>query len=156
MEIPVCAFLPFNAAIIQFVNRTSMNREKPMMEAIMELRAYLSGTSRGLVIFEWNLVASNAMLQITELPSESKYEEVRDQFADLRALGSLWGCSPQCQFDGQYRGCTNLRRTMPQKPALTGFSTERRKVGHWRAKVRRQENRSWVKHLLIPPCALRG
>jgi hypothetical protein len=48
-----------------------------------ELRAFLRGISRGLVVFEWNVVANNATLQITELPSESKYEEVCEQFANL-------------------------------------------------------------------------
>ena len=53
----------------------------------IEFRAHRRSIERGLVIFEWNLVANTAMIQITELPSGSDYEAVRDRLA---ALLSLW------------------------------------------------------------------
>ena len=49
----------------------------------VELRAYIHGTTRGTVIFEWNFTTNKAMLQITELPSGVKYEDVRAEFRTL-------------------------------------------------------------------------
>ena len=49
----------------------------------IEFRAFVHHVYRGLVIFEWNLVSNIAMLQITQLPSRSKYESIEKEFADL-------------------------------------------------------------------------
>lgn len=50
---------------------------------IMELRAFVHKVKRGLVIFEWDLVANNAMLQVSQLPSGAKYEKVLERFKRL-------------------------------------------------------------------------
>jgi hypothetical protein len=56
--------------------------ETPDGEAI-ELRAYLYRVTRSLVVFEWNLVDNTASLQISQLPSGSKYEDVAEEFFNL-------------------------------------------------------------------------
>jgi hypothetical protein len=53
----------------------------------VELRAFVHHTSRGLTIFEWNAISNMATLQITELPSGTTYEDVREEF---QALVSHW------------------------------------------------------------------
>lgn len=47
------------------------------------LRAYERQVTRGLVIFEWNFVANIAMMQITQLPSGIRYQEVARAFSEL-------------------------------------------------------------------------
>jgi len=49
----------------------------------IELRAYVRHVKRGLVTFEWDLTANNAMLQISQLPSGTKYEDVAGGFEKL-------------------------------------------------------------------------
>lgn len=49
----------------------------------IELRAYVNQVIRGIIVFRWNLVSNNAILQISQLPSGSKYEEVEGRFAEL-------------------------------------------------------------------------
>lgn len=49
----------------------------------IELRAYLHLVTRGLVIFEWNLIANTAFLQISQLHSGSDYEKVVEKFSRL-------------------------------------------------------------------------
>jgi hypothetical protein len=48
----------------------------------IELRAYVHQVTRGLVILEWDLTDKVAMIQVTELPSGNRYEDVRDEFLD--------------------------------------------------------------------------
>jgi len=49
----------------------------------IELRAYLHQVTRGTIIFQWNLLSNTAILQISQLPSGSKYELVEERFANL-------------------------------------------------------------------------
>lgn len=49
----------------------------------IELRAYLHQVTRGVIVFRWNLVSNTAVLQISQLPSGSKYEEVEERVAEL-------------------------------------------------------------------------
>ena len=49
----------------------------------IEMRAYIHQVIRGIVIFRWNLVSNYATLQISQLPSDSQYEEVEERFANL-------------------------------------------------------------------------
>ena len=49
----------------------------------IEFRAYLHQVTRGIMIFRWNLVSNNAILQISQLPSYFKYEEAEERFAEL-------------------------------------------------------------------------
>jgi hypothetical protein len=44
------------------------------------LKGYTYQVLRGIVAFEWNLIANEAFLQITQLPSNGSYEGVRDEF----------------------------------------------------------------------------
>jgi hypothetical protein len=44
------------------------------------LKGYVYQVLRGLTAFEWNLVANEAFLQITQLPSGSSYEAAQDEF----------------------------------------------------------------------------
>lgn len=46
----------------------------------IELRAFAHRVSRGIVAWEWDLVSNTAFLQITELPSHSKFEKVIEKF----------------------------------------------------------------------------
>jgi len=49
----------------------------------VELRAYIHHVERGLVRFEWNLTSNEAMLQVSQLPSGTKYEAVAERFSAL-------------------------------------------------------------------------
>jgi hypothetical protein len=49
----------------------------------VEYRGFVRQVLRGLVAFEWNLVANEAMLQISQLPSGSSYEGVAAEFATI-------------------------------------------------------------------------
>jgi len=49
----------------------------------IHLRAFVERTTRGLVAFEWDLLANAAMLQVSQLPSGTKYEDVADEFFEL-------------------------------------------------------------------------
>lgn len=51
----------------------------------IELRAYLYHVKRGLVVFEWDFVSNNAMLQISQLASGSNYKEVAERFQRMIA-----------------------------------------------------------------------
>lgn len=57
-------------------------RKTPEKEEL-ELRAYLHQITRGIIIFRWNLVVNTAILQISQLPSGSRYEKVEERFAEL-------------------------------------------------------------------------
>jgi len=45
-------------------------------------KAYVKSVHRGLVVFHWDFLKNEPMLQISQLPSGTKYEEVRDRFLD--------------------------------------------------------------------------
>jgi hypothetical protein len=45
------------------------------------LRAFIHHVDRGLIAFEWNLVANTAFLQITQLHGDSRYEDARERFS---------------------------------------------------------------------------
>ncbi len=49
----------------------------------IELRAYVDRVTRGLVAFEWDLIANTAMLQVSQLPTGVQYEEVAEEFFGL-------------------------------------------------------------------------
>jgi len=57
-------------------------RSGELGEAI-HLRAFVERITRGLVAFEWDLIANAAMLQVSQLPSGTKYEDVADEFFEL-------------------------------------------------------------------------
>lgn len=60
-------------------------------------RAYKYLVYRGFIIFEWDLVANQAALRISQLPSGEKYEDARSRFEALIAsLLDLGGFSPIC------------------------------------------------------------
>lgn len=46
----------------------------------IEYRAFVKQIARVMVVFDWELRTGEAILQITELPSGGKYEEVQDAF----------------------------------------------------------------------------
>jgi len=49
-------------------------------DAEIEYRAYKRIIHRGWVVFEWNFFSNTAMLQIAQLPSGDKYEDIALQF----------------------------------------------------------------------------
>ena len=49
----------------------------------VELRAFVHRVTRSLVAFEWDLVANNAFLQISQLPRGFDYSDVADEFFEL-------------------------------------------------------------------------
>jgi hypothetical protein len=51
--------------------------------ATIEYRAFAQKLARGIVSLEWDFASQTAILQITELPSGTKYETVRDAFVLL-------------------------------------------------------------------------
>lgn len=51
----------------------------------VELRAFIHRVTRSLVAFEWDLVANTAFLQISQLPTGFRYEDVAEEFCDLIA-----------------------------------------------------------------------
>jgi len=51
----------------------------------VELRAFLHRVTRSLVAFEWDLNANTAFLQISQLPTGFRYEDVAQEFFDLIA-----------------------------------------------------------------------
>jgi hypothetical protein len=63
--------------------REEYDEEKTVNEEKVELRAYILQVVRGVIIFTWDLVANTAMLQISQLPSGSRYEKEEEKFAGL-------------------------------------------------------------------------
>jgi hypothetical protein len=51
----------------------------------VQLRAFVHRVTRGLVAFEWDLNGNIAMLQISQLPTGFRYENVAQEFFDLIA-----------------------------------------------------------------------
>lgn len=49
----------------------------------VELRAFIHRVTRGLVALEWDLNANTAFLQISQLPTGFRYEQVAKEFFDL-------------------------------------------------------------------------
>ena len=58
-------------------------RETELRGEVVELRAYVHRVTRSLVAFEWDLVANNAFLQISQLPRGVDYLDVADEFFAL-------------------------------------------------------------------------
>lgn len=48
----------------------------------IEFRAHARSLRRGIVVFRWNLVVNNAILQILQLPRGYSYEKMENRFAD--------------------------------------------------------------------------
>lgn len=59
------------------------DERKTLEKKTIELRAYVFQVTREIIIFRWNLILNNAILQISQLPSGSKYEEAEERFAEL-------------------------------------------------------------------------
>lgn len=74
------------------------------------LRAYMHHLSRTLVAFEWDVNANAAMLQITQLHSDTLYEEVAAEF--LKLVGS-W-------LDIKQFGVVDVRRVIRKLHELEG------------------------------------
>lgn len=51
----------------------------------VELRAFVHRVTRSLVAFEWDLIANNAFLQISQLPTGFDYDDVAEEFFELIA-----------------------------------------------------------------------
>jgi hypothetical protein len=67
----------------EYFERKDEHDERKIVEKQeIELRAYLHQVTRGVISFRWNLVTNNAILQISQLPSGSKYEDVEKRFGD--------------------------------------------------------------------------
>ena len=49
----------------------------------VQLHAFVHRVTRSLVAFEWNLTSNTAFLQISQLPTRGKYDEVANEFFDL-------------------------------------------------------------------------
>jgi hypothetical protein len=49
----------------------------------VDLKAYVRRVDRGLTAFEWDLRANTAMVQVTQLPGSSKYEDAYTRFKQL-------------------------------------------------------------------------
>lgn len=49
----------------------------------IELRAYRTVVTRGLVVFEWDLSDNVAMIQVTQLPAHTRYEHAVEEFTTL-------------------------------------------------------------------------
>jgi hypothetical protein len=49
----------------------------------IELHAFIRRVQRGFVAFEWDLGANTAFLQVSQLPSGIKYEQVEEEFTEL-------------------------------------------------------------------------
>lgn len=49
----------------------------------VELRAFVHRVTRGLVAFEWDLNANTAFLQVSQLPTGFRYEQVAEEFFKL-------------------------------------------------------------------------
>jgi hypothetical protein len=58
-------------------------KEKRGEDEEIELRAYVHQVTRGVIIFTWNLLSNEAMLQVSQMPSGSKYEEIEKNFGLL-------------------------------------------------------------------------
>ena len=78
----------FRIAAVQkrdYTERMSDHDEHKETEdgTLITLRAYANHLSRTLVSFEWDLQSNMAMLQITQLPKDTLYEEVVREFFEL-------------------------------------------------------------------------
>jgi len=49
----------------------------------VELRAFVHHVTRSLVAFEWDLMANTAFLQVSQLPTGFRYEDVAEEFFDM-------------------------------------------------------------------------
>ena len=69
----------------EYTERMPEHDERRQTEngTLITLRAYAHHLSRMLVAFEWNLNANTAMLQITQLSSNTHYEDVAEEFFGL-------------------------------------------------------------------------
>jgi len=61
---------------------TLIKRGKTTDGRELEYRGYVRQVLRGLVAFEWNLVANEAMLQISQLPTGGSYSGVAAEFSN--------------------------------------------------------------------------
>ena len=59
------------------------DQEESIQEGKLELRAFLIQVTRAVVVFTWDFISNNASLQITQLPSREKYEDVENELASL-------------------------------------------------------------------------
>ena len=66
-----------------YERREDMDDKKELDGRVVEMRAFLSEVTRGMAIFEWNLVSNEAEMRITQLPSGSDYESVEQSLAGL-------------------------------------------------------------------------
>ncbi|MGD0999481.1 MAG: hypothetical protein ABSA67_02175 [Candidatus Brocadiia bacterium] len=69
----------------EYAERAPQHDEEKETEegATVILKAYMNHLSRTLVAFEWNLHANTAMLQITQLPSDTLYQQVAKEYYEL-------------------------------------------------------------------------
>lgn len=58
-------------------------RSKTERDEVIEFRAYVEKTTRGLIIFEWDLVQNHAMMQVTTLPTKGDYGHAATRFSKL-------------------------------------------------------------------------
>lgn len=63
--------------------KKEFDETKTVEDEEIELRAYVRQVARGVIIFKWDLVSNDAILQISQLPRGSKYEKVEEIFADM-------------------------------------------------------------------------
>lgn len=68
-----------------FERLPSQDTKKTLNGKEIELRAFLHQITRGVVIFDWDLVSNTAQLQISQLASGTRYEDVLESFEDLTA-----------------------------------------------------------------------
>jgi len=62
---------------------TELDETKTIGDREIELRAYSRQVARGVIVFRWNLISNTAILQISQLPTGSRYEEVEEKFSNL-------------------------------------------------------------------------
>jgi len=74
------------------------------------LKAYMHHLSRAVIAFDWDLAANTALLQITQLHSDTLYEEVAVEFS---SLVSSW-------LDIQLFGAVDIRRAIRRLHELEG------------------------------------
>jgi hypothetical protein len=65
------------------VREPELDREDAVADDTIIYRAYRYQVYRGLIAFEWDLVANHAFIQISQLPSGEKYEDATARFDAL-------------------------------------------------------------------------
>lgn len=107
------------------IERTDENEE-------VQLRAYVKRVTRGLIIFEWDMVENLAMMQVSRLPSGEDYDDARERFTSLVSRWIDIGTFPLLNLPKAIKTlhiAEETRKNASQPPALKSYGVEYARQG---------------------------